>query len=366
MDRDLQKKLIKSKIVLFLGAGFSNLVEYPIMNKFMKILEKDLNTEEKSIIEIIKILKNTEDLEEIFGQLEEIINIGYIVNFNEFIATKNKLDATLSPVSASTNTSNYSAVLRGVLRKEKEEIYICKKLFSKIKKKLFEVYRPKIDINYLNNYGNFFNTLIELSEKSNQKIFIPIFTTNYDVVIEKYFETLDNKNIEIINFFNNKNNFDQTILKNKRLIKKINILIMHLHGSIFFYKDKDEDLVKNLEISEYLESNRYENQIIYPLKDKTPREEPFFTYYDLLARCLDYTEYAIFLGYSFRDFESLVRIKSALIFNKKIKILIVDQNADELKKYYFNNSKKVITLNQYFIKEIFNKDIPQKIKEIIT
>lgn len=117
---------------------------------------------------------------------------------------------------------------------------------------------------------------------------------------------------------------------------------------------------KYSEISSYLEDDNYFNKIIYPTTDKTPKEEPFFTYYDYLSRCLDSAYYVIFIGYSFRDFESLVRVKSSLIYNTKLKLIIIDNHSDMLKKKIFNNDDRVLSYHCHFdkiedLKKISNK-----------
>lgn len=139
-----------------------------------------------------------------------------------------------------------------------------------------------------------------------------------------------------------------------------------MHGSIYFYEDKELNCVKYSEISAYQQDKNYENRIIYPTKDKIPKDEPFFTYYDYLTRYLDNASYVVFIGYSFRDFESLVRIKSSLIYNKDLKVIIIDNAANELKSNIFSNDKRVYPLNYYLISNLFKKEIKIKLKEIIN
>jgi len=367
-----KKEFTKSKIILFLGAGFSSLIEYPLMNKFIfklggNIFEPILDPEEQEFIEVVSILKNTTDLEEIFGILESAIKANYILRKEDFFKLKEDQKGGITFPNY-INPTQYRRWVDDFKTSQIEDkvVTICKNITLKIKKEIFKIYRPKEDIDYLVKYGNFFDTILNLAKIDKKTVFIPIFTTNYDVIIEKYFENLNNNNIGIFNFFNSKNEFDPNIIQGKIFNKETIISIMHLHGSIFFYKDIIENKILNTPISSYLEDKRYENKIIYPLKDKTPIEEPFFTYYDYFSRCLDNAKYLIVVGYSFRDSESLNRIKSSLIFNKELKIIIIDSNAYKIKENIFNNSEKIISLNYYFDSQSF-KDIIYKdlIKNIV-
>lgn len=370
MERYIQKNLIKSKIALFLGAGFSSFIGYPLMNKFIyklaDIFEPILDPMEQEFIEVISVLKNTTDLEEIFGIFESAIEANCILRKEDFFKFQEKSKGGIT-FPNHINPTQYTKWVDDfkTLQMEDKIVTICKKIISKVKKEIFKIYGPKKDIDYLGSYGTFFDTIMNLVKINKKTVFIPIFTTNYDVIIENYFENLNNKNIEIFNFFNSKNEFDSNIIQDKIFNKETIISIMHLHGSIFFYKNIVENKILNIPISSYLEDNRYENKIIYPLKDKTPIEEPFFTYYDYLSRCLDNTKYLTVVGYSFRDYESLNRIKSSLIFNKDLKIVIIDPNADKIKENIFDNSERIIPLNYNFdsqsFKSIICKDLIKNI-----
>jgi len=327
------------------------------------IFEPILDPVEQEFIEVVSILKNTTNLEEIFGILESAIEANYILRKEDFFKYQEEQKGGITFPNYINPTQNRRWVddFKTLLIEDKV-VTICKNITLKIKKEIFKIYRPKKDIDYLVKYGSFFDTILNLVKIDKKTVFIPIFTTNYDVIIEKYFENLNNNNIGIFNFFNSKNEFNPNITQGKIFNKETIISIMHLHGSIFFYKDRIENKILNTQISSYLEDVRYENKIIYPLKDKTPIEEPFFTYYDYFSRCLDNAKYLIVVGYSFRDSESLNRIKSSLIFNKELKIIIVDLEADKIKENIFSNSEKIISLNYSFYDSEYFKDL---IKNII-
>jgi hypothetical protein len=76
----------------------------------------------------------------------------------------------------------------------------------------------------------------------------------------------------------------------------------------------------------------FQNVMIYPATRKIAISEPFFTAYDYLARCLDEAESCLVIGYSFRDYDTLMRFKSAKLHNRRLKIAVLDPNAEEICK----------------------------------
>lgn len=351
----LNQKLIKSKFIYFLGAGFSKILGYPTMNEFVdKHLINNLPVRSELIIRVIKKLEKTKDLEIILSSLEKMIDTKYSFKLEEIVnLAEGHMKAAISKVN------NPVSLTDGKIDKRLRIIRDLKNTVSLIKKKIFEIYRPKRKIDY-SILDYFFNPLINFNNNNAEKILIPIFTTNYDNVVEEYIRSKKQK-ITIINGFNRDKIFDKNELALSKYKNNINIYIFHLHGSIYFYEDKEFKCIRHLEISSYLEDGNYFNKIIYPTTDKTPKDEPFFSYYDYLSRCLDNAYCVIFIGYSFRDFESLVRVKSSMIYNKTLKIIIIDNHSDNLKKRIFNNDDRVISYHCHFDKAEHLKALSSKL-----
>ena len=79
-------KILNPKIVIFLGAGFSNVLNYPIMSEFVKKhLVANLDFETRHIISAIKIVKETDDLEVILGELDKINDTKYCFNMEQYV-----------------------------------------------------------------------------------------------------------------------------------------------------------------------------------------------------------------------------------------------------------------------------------------
>ncbi len=73
----------------------------------------------------------------------------------------------------------------------------------------------------------------------------------------------------------------------------------------------------------------YQNAMIYRAR-KVAIEEPYFTCYDYLGKCLSRAEFCLVVGYSFRDYDVLTRFRAATISNEKLRIAILDPNAQSI------------------------------------
>ncbi len=354
-------KILNPKIVIFLGAGFSNVVNYPTMGEFVKKhLGKSLDLETRSIISAIKIAKETDDLEVVLSELDKMSDTKYCFNLELYLnSTKEVRSKQIDSAYKDETKKNI------ILNYRKPVIYSIDRTIRLIKKRIFEVYRPKSGLDYT-IYDAIFKPIFNINKIGNTKKFaLSIFTTNYDNVIEDYFESNNQNDIDIVNGFGRNRKFNPKIFERYSIKDRNRVFIFHLHGSIYFFEDKDFKCIRFSEIPTYQEDANYKNQIIYPTKDKTPKDEPFLTYYNYLSRLLDVTEYVIFIGYSFRDYESLVRIQSSLNYNDKLRVIIVDNKAKELKKKYFNNIRKVYSLEYHLISNNFTTNFSADLKKII-
>jgi hypothetical protein len=112
------------------------------------------------------------------------------------------------------------------------------------------------------------------------------------------------------------------------------LILFKLHGSVTWYDDGG--VIKYLGASIHRPSNeRIKNVLIYPAKNKIALDDPFFTAYDYFQRCLDHSVSGVFIGYSFRDYDTVTKIKSALKVNDKLRLLILSPNADEIVLQFF-------------------------------
>ena len=322
--------MVASPIVLFLGAGASSSFDKPLMGQFISELKRDPGL--ASITEgfpypvtgkvlLDNITKEVgEDLEEVLDELEIISRIKHLSSIK-------LTELRLPPAVGKTNT--VSALQESVIK-------VTKSLSDLIRKNIVERY-SSIDSNKVAKlYSDVFGTLSFDGDR-----FITIFTTNYDPAIEVFCEQTE---YELVNGFKAKGR-SQDYIWDRATYDEFSpdsnskkVVLFKLHGSVNWYK-KGQDIVHSA-IPFYLFEQAKRNIIIWPTKTKVAIEDPFFTSYDYLHHCLQHTKAVIFIGYSFRDFDTLTRIKSALIINPELRLTIVDPQANALYDRYFKPLKE--------------------------
>jgi hypothetical protein len=162
---------------------------------------------------------------------------------------------------------------------------------------------------------------------------VPIFTTNYDLAIETLCETLYSKyelteGLELDPFSKtahwNRSEFDLYSLSERHH----NLVQFKLHGSVDWMRQrKSGRIVRAPAMYDAMDSDEYQNAIIYPTGDKAANLEPYFSAYEYFSRCCEQAEVLIVIGYSFRDYETLNRLMSAHRRNDKLKVVMLAPDA---------------------------------------
>lgn len=168
---------------------------------------------------------------------------------------------------------------------------------------------------------------------------IPIFTTNYDCVIEEFCHEnglvcIDGfrRDSQIDEFAWNPDEFKRSTRKNRAF------KLFKLHGSLNWRRRQDYAAVK-VEPEEITKgSKKYkENLLVYPTEKLTnelervviPEKEPFGYLHILFKEIYTKSDAAIFIGFNFRD-EYLNEIIIDCSAEKKI--VVLTPHASELKK----------------------------------
>jgi len=314
--------------VLFTGAGASVSFDFPDMKVVVEQLVEELRTKKES--EESKKTGNKQ-LSDISSLLDSIIIC------LERMKLENKSKKSWERIRGGYDLEEIFVFLKSLetteylLQCEPFNIGIKqKKLLSK-RKALLELCKKTI----VDKYGKFNGDisfavslyeplLLSLLKRNNGSL--SIFTTNYDSVIEDVCIELEidlsrglkppfqGKHNEwaVVNFFDP---LDESQ-------KGVNLFQLHGAYDLERYGQKNDKFTFSVN-PEYKPGK---NVIIYPEKDKFPNEEPFFTYYDILQRCLENTNYLIVIGYSLRDLGIIMKIKSAVRKNQELKVVIIDPN----------------------------------------
>jgi hypothetical protein len=309
--------IIGTKHLLFLGAGASKPYQKMLMGEFVRsfregtvFMQAGANGMPPTLVSstlLDTICKEKEDLEFLLGELEMLSSRNYLAT---------RLVGMRTPESRSNlqwpDIQVLSAEATGLLAKLKHQIY-----------------RHYRHIDEPEKTGVLVRT-IKLLGGPRQPVVV--FTTNYDPAVETFcrtheFQLIDGFRHDPLrqSYFWSRDAFED--LSDSNLGK---LVLFKLHGSTDWFKQGDR-LFKGQSMYG-ADDPDYRHVMIYPATQKIAISEPYFTAYDYLVRCLDAAESCLVVGYSFRDYDTRMRFKSALLTNPSLKIVVLDPDAENLCK----------------------------------
>jgi hypothetical protein len=106
------------------------------------------------------------------------------------------------------------------------------------------------------------------------------------------------------------------------------VVLFKLHGSANWHQQNGK-ITKGPSVSDPTDPE-CASVMIYPATRKIAIEEPYFTAYDYLEKCLVSAQLCLVVGYSFRDYDTLMRFKAASLRNRRLKIAVFDPDAVNL------------------------------------
>lgn len=298
--KELKNQLAYSKnIGFFFGAGTSCALNIPNIETLTKEVEKGLKKDNLSNFVIIRddlnanITGRKVNIEDILNQIRRIREL-----------TNDKKDKDFLKVSGEAAKS---------LDKE-----VCSLIYSVIDKS-----ESKAD---LTNTSRFFSWLNILNREYSKEI----FTTNYDLIIEKALEASQ------MPYFDGFVGAYEPFFLQESVDKFVNshdmtnnwIRLWKIHGSLswFWKTDSINNSLRIIRVGKFDESCIPDNElVIYPSKDKydSSRKQPFIAYFDRLKNYLLSGELLfIFTGYSFSDQHINEIIFNCLRQNKRLFCII--------------------------------------------
>jgi hypothetical protein len=157
-----------------------------------------------------------------------------------------------------------------------------------------------------------------------------VFTTNYDPAVERF---CAEQRLRLIDGFAHDERtqeyvWDRATFDELSGSPPGSLALFKLHGSANWHRDGGR-IIKGLPTYDAGDPD-FQNVMIYPATRKVAIEDPFFTAYDYLEQCLDRAERCLVIGYSFRDYDTLMRFKSAKLSNKSLDIEVLDPAANDL------------------------------------
>jgi hypothetical protein len=299
----VSNSIVKAPCVVFLGAGASKPLGLMLMREFVFSV-KNSSPPDSELFEAV--CKQSEDLEYLFEQFAEL-------------ETKDYLSFQTNPRTIMHGSGLQMAAGR---------------LNSWLREKVFLHYRS-IDENN-KNLALLANILNPLLEKSSPVV---VFTTNYDPAVEVLSRgalkcsLVDGFRLDPLRqeYF-----WDREVFDKVSFPSGINSLVLFkLHGSTDWVQ-RGARIVKSVPMFGG-EDALHRNVLIFPATRKIAIEDPYFTSYDYLGRCLAKARFCLVVGYSFRDYDALTRFKAAKIENPSMTISILDHNANKLANFLASN-----------------------------
>jgi hypothetical protein len=300
----LNQAITKSPIILFLGAGASVPLGKPAMKQFVEKLAGEIASGDNASLLSALISVRDHDLESILGDLETFLSLHYV---SSFIFDGENL------ISYEANRNNVAS-LRSLIRHS-----IIREYRTINTERAVAVYRPLFDIIF--------------SHIDSSIWCLPIFTTNYDLAIE----TFCNKQFIQYDLTDGmEDDFsERQIVWNPREFElfRINpqnrhIVLFKLHGSVNWMRiTSNGRIVHSLPMYDVVDSDAYQNAIIYPAGNKVTNSEPYLTCYHYFSRCCEHAKLIIAIGYSFRDYEALGSLLKARQVNEDLKLILLSPDA---------------------------------------
>lgn len=337
----INREIVNVPIVLFLGAGASAPLEKWLMADFLVHLQSRLNNDLKSLLQAIAEYKSW-DLEAIMDELADLCDKPYLSDTNRVNYITDLLDPSRSEArKLGPMPSEFSKQYKLLVNK-------CQSLRFEIEKLIFEHYREVDAEKARELYDPVLKVIIDstrsarsATEQALAPIVIPIFTTNYDLAIEALAETRGD--ITLINGFYRakwkRSEFDEF----KPNETGIYIVLFKLHGAVNWYYDIDGQ-IKEGGVALYQHSDpKIRNLVIYPAQNKIALEDPFLLAYEYFQRSLDQALNVVFVGYSFRDYDTVTKIKAGLNYNSKLRVAVLDPASDRLIEKWFKSYEDRVT-----------------------
>lgn len=322
-----RKALTRSEVVLLLGAGASKPLGLPLMNDFWQTVYNDpFYDSTRSALDKVKEAHNIKTAGNGYPDLEGILDLVetyyryYEIMFNDPVVKWDIYDDEmkkywLSP-SQEPKRKNY---IQSHIKGDIELSVGIKEARDSLYRVIFREFSRSpnsIEVSHL------YDPLLEMLSRRFTQQFLPVFTTNYDLVLERYGE---NPHVFLETGFERRGGrliwrpslFATFVPKGD---KTTNIALFKLHGSISWRKENGQIVDYGL----FVREGPGDLALIYPTQTKEyPNEEPFKTAYRYLEDCLSNAGFLIAVGYSFRDRALNGLVKEALEKSDRLQVISI-------------------------------------------
>ena len=302
----LNRTIIDSPIMLFVGAGASASLDKPTMVQFVERLTNAISNQSQQTLLNILTRARGANLEDLLAELDTLISLDYIASMG-------------------------SAVLTQYTRIERET---AQRLRINVEHAIIQQYRH-VDAGATTRlYKPLMDLLFAFLDSKSQCL--PVFTTNYDPAIEVFCE--ENHSEFAIHdgfsfdeasrqFYWDRSGFDHF----KNTPGKKNIVLFKMHGSAdWLYVKARQKIRRGQAMYDGIDSDAYDNIIIYPATRKIATADPYYTAYEYFQRCCEHATVNLTIGYSFKDYDALTRLRGASSANDKLRLAILSPDAKDI------------------------------------
>ncbi len=335
--------IVTAPVALFLGAGASKPFGKMLMGEFITHLEKKPQFAAESLFSDIVKPPEGRDLEHLFEELDEWSRKGYCQSDDGIKVLDRGLTVTPKPLVQ--RLSERASQMQRDLRKE-----------------VFNAYRdfqPRQKQELVERFGSLFEVLLKGLDPAKSPLVI--FTTNYDPAVEIFCQARPGE-FRLCDGFVTQWNAGSPIWRRESIDQlqvgasnQKDVALFKLHGSTSWFKRETEFIKSDAPI--YVgDDPSIENLLIYPAKKKVALEDPYFTGYDYFQRTLENCKLCVVIGYSFRDYDALSRLRSATSYNSGLRLLVLDTQADSLCKRLREQDVVADPLPKFFGHEAFEKE----------
>jgi hypothetical protein len=277
------------------------------MAQFVTKLESEIAQQDLRSLLSLLVSARGRDLEAILGDLETLLGLDYVSSFTCETEGLPFYEATREDA-----TSLRSQIRHAIIRE-----------YRTIEANhAIEVYRPLLD-----------TVFAHLDPTTHC---LPIFTTNYDLAIE----TLSNAQYpqyELVDGMDDSWMREREVFWNPREFDSFrfsrqarHIVLFKLHGSVNWMRVASSGtIVQALPMYDVVDSDEYQNVIIYPAGNKLATTEPYLTAYNYFAKCCEHAKLVIAIGYSFRDYDALTNLLRSRKVNESLRLLLLSPDSHD-------------------------------------
>jgi hypothetical protein len=289
----LNSQIAEAPVVYFLGAGASVPFGLPAMEGLTESFWESLNSGE---------LSESPSFESLLDEL----------NFRGFRSGESdwNLESILEQLSLLER-------LRGVQEEKRDTI-------TRLRNEIVAHIRNQLSPSHPNIKDNHY--YYDLLFRSSGQRTVPVFTTNYDLIVEKsaaYYE----ESWTLLSGF--RDTPDRRSLWSASTVhsyapstRELDIVLFKLHGSLDWFREKETKEVVSLS---HEPKKLLDRVALWPAETKFIFQEPYFTAYVYLGECLRNARLLVVVGYSFSDEPIVERIAGSTAENPKgLKILWFD------------------------------------------